>query len=342
MNFFFSLLSVAGLLLVSFIASVFMIIESGSFYQALYPKGPILIPLGFIAAFLSEVFMAIMAGVRIKKQKNNQTSNHPINWLITFLLGMLFILTVGGASFNLAYSKLGEIQSQSNNKQIIQVLKSQVADHRMSLETFANQNQRVNSAITARNQEKAKNNLIQALKETKPIYSLWFEVVFVVLLRFSVQLANLTCVWLAGWIYRNVKDERNLLKSEAKAEQIRVGEVRAKAEKLRMEEEHAKAERLRLEVESLENERLEREALKAEQLRLEEETLKVEKLKQEEEKFKAKQVKLETEALKLEQLKLETEALKADQLRFEEEKNKAEQLRQEAEALKADQLRFEE
>ena len=200
MSFFLSLLSVAGLLLVSFIASVFMIIESGSFYQALYPKGPNLIPLGFIAAALSEVFMAIMAGVRIEKKGNNKGSGHPINWLFTFLLSILFVLTVGGASFKIVYSKLGEIQGQSNNKQIIQVLKSQVTDHRLSLTTFANQNQRVNSAITARNQEKTKNKLIQALKEKKPVYSLWFEVVFVVLLRFSVQLANLSCVWLAGWV----------------------------------------------------------------------------------------------------------------------------------------------
>ena len=193
---------ILGLLFVSLLASIFMVLEAGSFYQKLYPGQAGWIPLGFLAAGLNEVFMSIMAGARLE-QKGKQ---HPVNYLFRFLMVLLFVTTVGGASFNLVYDKIQEIQGQSNQKAVIQVLLSQVKDDQNNFKTFTQQRQRLNSALTARKQRETKEKLIEELKRKKPLSTLWFEIIFIVTLRFGVQLANLACVWLAGWIYRDRRE----------------------------------------------------------------------------------------------------------------------------------------
>jgi len=187
------------LLLVSLTASAFMVLEAGHFYQGLYTNSAFG-SMGYVAAGLNEVFMAIMAAVWLPGR--TKAKGHPVNYLFRFLVVLLFVTTVGGACFNAIETHLEKIALQDNNQEILSVLRSQVADHEKSLKTFVVQHQPVNSAITVRNQVATKQKLIEALQQKQSVGGLWTEVFFLVVLRFAVQLANLTCVWLIGWVWR--------------------------------------------------------------------------------------------------------------------------------------------
>ncbi len=196
-------ISIPGLLLVSISASLFMIIESGAFYQKLYQTDSSFLNMGYWAAGLNEIFMAIMAGIRLPDiKKSNQVKINPVNFFFKFLLVLLFVTTVGGASFNVIVPIMNDIQSQRNNEEIIHVLQTQVSDNEKSLETFARQNQKTNSVLSVRSQVRTKEELKNTIRNRTLVFYLWFELVFVVVLRFGVQLANLSCIWLAGWILR--------------------------------------------------------------------------------------------------------------------------------------------
>lgn len=192
------------LLFISLAASIFIVIESGTFYQQFYHQHLAYIPMGYCAAALNEIFMAVMAAtwlpVKFKKKKQ---ITHPANYLFKFLLVILFVTTVGGASFNSVSPLIGKIQKQNNTSKIISVLEAQVNDADQSFETFKEQNQKTNTALAARNQVKIKEELKSKLGNIESTSSLWFQIGFIILLRLGVQLANLCCVWLAGWLYRS-------------------------------------------------------------------------------------------------------------------------------------------
>lgn len=109
----------------------------------------------------------------------------------------------------------------------MRVLKSQAEDNERSLRTFEKQNQKTNSALTVRNQTKTKEEMKKLFSQQQSSFSLWIQIVTVILLRFGVQMANLCCIWLVGWIYtrpgKTVKEKtseenkhRNRLKIEDK------------------------------------------------------------------------------------------------------------------------------
>lgn len=184
-------------------ASIFIVIESGTFYQQFYNQHLALFQMGYWAALLNEIFMAIMAATWLPEKHNkNKKSIHPANYLFKFLLFILFLTTVGGASFNSIAPLLEHIQEQNNRSKIITIIETQVKDNNLSFKTFSTQNQKTNTALAARNQIKAKEELKSKVDNFKSTFSLWFQIFFIVLLRLGVQLANLCCVWLVGWLYR--------------------------------------------------------------------------------------------------------------------------------------------
>ena len=193
---------IIGLLLISFFASSFMVLESGEFYQSFYPSSNFF-QMGYLAALLNEIFIAVMAAVWLPDiRKTNSKKVHPANYLFKAILLLLFATTVFAASFNVISPILKTIQKQHNIKDIENILLTQVEDHKLSLSTFSKQNQRTNSAITTRNQIKTKEKLIEKLEQRKPLFNLYIDVFFLFSLRFGIQLANLCCVWLVGWTYR--------------------------------------------------------------------------------------------------------------------------------------------
>ncbi|OGH01649.1 MAG: hypothetical protein A2600_11825 [Candidatus Lambdaproteobacteria bacterium RIFOXYD1_FULL_56_27] len=192
-------LFILGLLVVSLTASAFMVLEAGYYYQSLYPQSSFGY-MGYLAATLNEAFMAIMAGVWLPGKVRGK--GHPVNFLFRFLLILLFFTTVGGASFNAISEHLSVLESQANNRAVVEILKSQVEDHEKSLATFSEQRQKMNSALTVRNQLATKQRLVEAMEQQKAVTGLWMQVIFLVVLRVAVQLANLSCVWLVGWVWR--------------------------------------------------------------------------------------------------------------------------------------------
>ncbi len=193
------------LLSVSTSASLFIIVESGEFYQQLYPQKTGGISMGYWAAGLNEIFMAIMAAVWIpnSEKKKKGTGFHFMNLVFKCLLILLFLTTIGGASFQITQKTMSEIQKQENNRRIANLLKTQINDNTKSLDIFTAQNQRINSALSVRRQNKTKDELKQIFRDEKVGFILWVQLIFLILLRFVIQFANLCCVWLAGWVYRN-------------------------------------------------------------------------------------------------------------------------------------------
>lgn len=191
------------LLAISISASIFMIVESGSFFQNLYQSKNSIGFMGYWAAFLNEVFMGIMAAVWLPKNNDpRKEKSHPINYFFKALLVFLFVTTVCGASLKTVFPLMDQIQSQRNQNSVIDLLETQVKDNEQSLNAFVQQNQRVNSALAVKNQIKVKSELKKLIADRQSTFQLWFEVFVIVLLRFGVQLSNLSCIWLAGWVYR--------------------------------------------------------------------------------------------------------------------------------------------
>lgn len=154
--------------------------------------------------------MGIMAAVWIPGKKNKLgESLHPINILFKLLLIFLFVTTVCGSSLKTAYPLYAIVQKQNNQKEVIGVLHSQINDNNKSLDAFVLQNQRVNAALSVRNQIKIKEELKQMLASQESTFGLWLEISIIILIRFGVQLANLSCIWLAAWVYRQPSKAKN-------------------------------------------------------------------------------------------------------------------------------------
>lgn len=213
---------ITGLFLISVSASLFMIIESGDFYQRLYQSSNSIIPMGYWAAALNEVFMAIMAGVWLpaRSNKKGEKKEYWVNYFFKFLLVLLFITTVGGASLNVADDILNEIEKQQARSEIIKVVQSQISDNQEALQTFIDQNQRGNSAITVREQRTTREELKKILEQQKDNKKLWIDILLIITLRFVVQLANLSCVWLLGWVYRTPIEQKRISPSLNKDEPV--------------------------------------------------------------------------------------------------------------------------
>ncbi len=198
-----------GLLLVALVASCFMAFEAGQFYQRFYPEQISFIQMGFLAAFLNEIFMAIMAGVWLPQIQFAKLSLvHPANILFKFLLILLFCVSVGGAVFHAIEPRLAVLQKQSNDANLLHLLNNEQQQSEHNMQVFAKQRQRLNAALTAKSQREEQRLRHQVILRHKSTTVLWFEVALMVLLRIVVQMANLCSVWLAGWIYRSQSYDR--------------------------------------------------------------------------------------------------------------------------------------
>lgn len=147
--------------------------------------------------------MGIMAGVWLPSRKHgSKEKTHPANFLFKTLLVFLFITTVGGSSMNTVMPLVDTYQAQKNQTKMIELLQRQEKDNALSFKVFSDQNQRLNTALSARNQAKTREELKQLIKDQQSFIALFIEIFIIVFLRFGVQLANLSCIWLVGWLYR--------------------------------------------------------------------------------------------------------------------------------------------
>jgi hypothetical protein len=223
------------LLLSSLAAAFFMILESGSFYQTLYTSKSHFY--GYWAAALNELFMAIMAAVWItKKNKHGIKQPHIINYFFKLLLVVLFITTIAGASYYVALPILNNINNQENQVRILNIIDSQIENDKKSLDIFSAQNQKMNTALAAKRTWENHQQAKVIIKQNKHTFTLWFQLIIIIMLRFGIQSSNLGCVWLAGWLYRNnptflkTQDQKSLLQTTINEEIVTKANVHSTAE----------------------------------------------------------------------------------------------------------------
>ena len=116
---------------------------------------------------------------------------------------LLFFNTVGGASLNTVQKKLATIQEQKNRIEVLKILESQIGDQQENIDTFIGQEQRVNTVLATRKLNEIKEELKKLQTNQQSTFSLWVDILFISFVRFAIQLANVTSVWLASWLYRN-------------------------------------------------------------------------------------------------------------------------------------------
>ena len=201
-NLVFRIVFISILVCVCFVASSFMVLESSEFFERFYTGNSK--NFGFISAFLNEVFLVIMASVWVPAiQKGEKKKFHPANILIKGLVILLFFNTVGGASLNTVQKKLATIQEQKNRIEVLKILESQIGDQQENIDTFIGQEQRVNTVLATRKLNEIKEELKKLQTNQQSTFSLWVDILFISFVRFAIQLANVTSVWLASWLYRN-------------------------------------------------------------------------------------------------------------------------------------------
>ncbi len=187
-------------------ASIFMIIESAAFYSSFY-KGTSAQLFGLFAAILNELFLIIMAAVWLPKVSFGKFSLlHPGNLFIKGLMLVLFLNTVGGATFNVVQTKFSELQLQNNQIDILKIREQQLLDTQKKLDIFIDQNQKVNTVIASRELAEVQNSLVKLRETTQSTGLLWLDIIMQFVLRLTIQLSNITSIWIASWLYRQPKN----------------------------------------------------------------------------------------------------------------------------------------
>ena len=203
-NITFRLIFIAILAIVCLCASSFMVLESSEFFERFYlaedSKN-----FGFVSALLNEVFLVIMASVWVPAIRKGESKKfHPANILIKGLVILLFVNTVGGASLNTVQKKLTVIQEQKNRIEVLSILQSQIEDQQRNINTFRGQNQKTNTVLATRKLNEVKEELKKLQTSRQSSAALWLDILLITLVRFTIQLANITAVWLASWLYRTM------------------------------------------------------------------------------------------------------------------------------------------
>jgi hypothetical protein len=178
--------------------SLFMILESGEYYQKFYKNEY----QGYWAAFLVESFLAIAAMLNVKNKKL-------LNWIIKLVMFPLFLVMVCGASLKIISPLVKELAIQENQLKLIALLNVENQQSIHNLEYL--KGQKINTAVEVRRQR-------QSTKELKNIFynnnsfswMIWIVIGFSTFLRFSVQIANLTFAYTLGELWR----QRNIIETE--------------------------------------------------------------------------------------------------------------------------------
>jgi hypothetical protein len=189
---------IVGLALIAVAASLFMISEFASFFNTLAGKPPT-DPIGYYTGSLVEVFLAIMIATKIPAKKYFHFANIVSGFLVIFL----FLSTVAASSLNLISPLATKIQSNKNNQEIAGILKDDIKSTTNALLIF--EGQKNNTAISVRSQRKSRKELRGTLAKRTNSFMLYLQLVLVLVVRVSIQSSNLMCVWLIGWVYRNVE-----------------------------------------------------------------------------------------------------------------------------------------
>lgn len=184
------------LLTAVFSGSLFMVLESGEYYQKFYKNEY----QGYWAAFLVESFLAIAAMLYVKNKKI-------LNVIIKLVMIPLFLVMVCGASLKAISPLVNDLAIQENKSKLIALLQKEHQQSTTNLKYL--KGQKINIAVEVRRQR-------QSTEELKNIFysgsnfswMIWLVIGFSTFLRFSVQIANLTFAYTLGefWRQRNIPE----------------------------------------------------------------------------------------------------------------------------------------
>jgi uncharacterized membrane protein YczE len=199
-----ALLTGLGLTIVS--TSVFLTVESGEFYSSLYDSAEWR---GFVLAALVEVFLCITAAAWIKGRPG-------LSWALKFMMCILFVCTVGGASLKIVYPIAERIAENGKNRKLEKILSDSLQQSKQDAKVF--RGQRVNQAITARDRRKNTERLIKAVKESNGDRTT-IDLILIaisVIIRIAIQLINIFAAHLTGVMWRDIFETKKTSQKKIK------------------------------------------------------------------------------------------------------------------------------
>jgi len=178
-------------------ASLFMIIESGEYYQKFYENSY----QGYWAACLVESFLATAAILHFKSKKL-------LNTVIKIVMIPLFLVVVGGASLKVVTPMVNKLAQFESKNKLVNIL---VMENQQSMENIERlRGQRVNTAIEIKRQRETTNQLKETLKDNSTFgWMIWIVIGFSTFLRFAVQISNLVFAHSLGVMWREAKSDKN-------------------------------------------------------------------------------------------------------------------------------------
>jgi hypothetical protein len=184
------------LILAVFFASLFMILESGEYYQNFYENEY----QGYWAAFLVESFLAIAAMLNVQNKKM-------LNFIIKLIMIPLFLVMVCGATLKIISPMVKELAIQENKIKLIALLNVENQQSINNLEYL--KGQKINTAVEIKRQRQSTEELKNIFYNNNSFsWMIWIVIGFSTFLRFSVQIANLTFAYTLGelWRLRNIPE----------------------------------------------------------------------------------------------------------------------------------------
>lgn len=180
-----SALILCGLVL-CVVTSVFMALETSDFFAAFYnSKGLRWI----VGAILLESFMLLMTIIRFE--------NNPWFTIASkFVAVLLFLMIVGTASFPHVSKDLGILETAKMSDKALKVVAEAVASNKMSQQYFQSTKQRTNVAIRVLKNDELIDKLVGV--KVAPTVSIWLSIIFVVGVRFLLQLCNIMTAYGVG------------------------------------------------------------------------------------------------------------------------------------------------
>lgn len=186
---------------VIFTASFFMVTESARYYTFFYEKGawqPI-----YLAGLL-ELFLLLLAAVKI-------TDRRPLFWIQKSIMVGIFFVIIFAAGMQAIKPTLDSIVQIQKESAYTELLKREYENLERDRDVFVEQNQKRNTAITAKERRRILDDLRDVwesdLVSNKGAVALT-NILLLFVIRFLVQLANVFSATILGKYYRT-KGERN-------------------------------------------------------------------------------------------------------------------------------------
>lgn len=176
-------------------ASIFMALETSDFFREFYNSK------GFrwvFAAFFLEAFMITMSIIRFKDHPNFT------GWS-KFIAVLLFITIVGTASFPHISKDINTIETATAANERAGLMKDAIQHNKEAQKLFTDTKQQLNLAIRVNKNDALFERLFD--KETSPIASIILSVIFVVGVRFLLQLCNIVLAYGIGLQFEMLKAE---------------------------------------------------------------------------------------------------------------------------------------